>query len=690
VFSRRKFMKSLKWLIFLCFYLITSFSVSSAETSGSFHALLIGIDNYQDSQIQGNTTASADSEGLAEILSSKFGFKTVLLKDSQATKKAVLDQIKFYREKLSPEDTLFVYFSGSSEVESLYGYGWWLPYDAFYGDTLSYIDYVNISEIAKDIKASMFVATNSSLPPGSDSADVDFKSSPAEKKGAKLLLHTKKGEPVKYNEDSKYSVLGFALISALKNSDKKEVSLYSAASEAVEICDKNGVSSVFKIPEFSNIKNGDILLVNKNLKTEEKQVQAEKNEDKKKTEQEKEAFVSVETVPNNSEIVINNELKGTSPLENIKLKPGRYTLKAEKEGFKSKIINIDLKDKETKSIDIALEELPPEKGSLIVNISPENADIKFKSFNGKYSDNIKLDPGVYELEIKKPFYQTKTVKTEIKEGLKTELKEKLKPLMSYKNSLSQEFKRISKGEFMMGTPADELRRGDDEILHKEEIKKDFYIMTREVNVSQWREFIKDTGYKAQSVSDGGAYAWIGYKWDKSWKYSWESPGFDQTEEHPVTCITYNDALEFVKWLSKKEGLNYALPTEVQWEYSCRAGNDTPFTYGECVLDTQANFAANSKRLDCPEGRYREKTIETGSLEPNKWGIYDIHGNVFEWCSDWYKPYDAEENSSFSKEERVVRGGGWDTGINNIRSGNRFSENPDAAKNNIGFRLVLKP
>ncbi|MGM0417510.1 MAG: SUMF1/EgtB/PvdO family nonheme iron enzyme [Thermodesulfobacteriota bacterium] len=683
-------MKSLKVLIFLCFYLIILFSVSAAETKGSFHALLIGIDNYQDSQIQGNTTASADSEGLAEILSNKFGFNTVVLTDSKATKKAVLDQIKSYREKLSPEDILFVYFSGTSEVESLYGYGWWLPYDAFYGDTISYIDYVNISETAKDIKASMFVATNSSLPPGYDSSDADLSNSPAPKNGAKLLLHTKKGEPVKYSEDSKYSVLGFALISALKKSDKKEVSLYSAASEAVEICNKNGVGSVFKIPGFSKIKNGDILLVNKRLETEEKQVQAENNEEKKKAEQVKEAFISVKSDPDNSKILINNELKGTSPLENIKLKPGKYTLKAEKEGFKSKSINIDIKDKETRDIDIALEKLPPEKGSLVVNIKPENADIEFKNFNGKYSDNIKLDPGVYELEIKKPFYHTKTVRAEIKEGRKTDLKENLKPLMSYKNSLSQEFKRISKGEFMMGTPGDELRRGEDEILHKEEIKKDFYIMTKEVSVAQWKEFIEASGYKPESVSDGGAYAWIGYKWDKSWKYSWESPGFDQTEDHPVTCITYNDALEFVKWLSNKEGLNYALPSEVQWEYSCRAGTDTPFAYGECVLDTQANFAANSKRLDCPEGRYREKTTATGSLEPNNWGIYDTHGNVFEWCSDWYKPYDAEENSNSGKDGKVIRGGGWDTGINNLRSGNRFSEDPDTAKNNIGFRLVLKP
>lgn len=681
-------MKKLK-LLFIIFISVFGLSFTFANAA-EYHALLIGVDVYSDSMLKGPGTAVNDAKGIASVLKEKFGFKITLLIGENAKGNEIIDKIDSYSKSLSKEDTLFIFFSGKTETDPLYGHAWWVPYDAFYGDTLSYIDYSKASAVLKKIKADTFIATNSTLPQGYDSDKVE-KSKSGSGKGIKLILSSSGNQAVS-SIDPRYSAFGYALISALKSAEKNDVSISSICALVRKNSSAQGLDPEFKVLGISAVKSGDIKLVNFNSKKEPKPEKTEKKEPKET--EKSEAFISVASEPQNCDLLIDNKLFGKTPIEKINVKPGNYNIKIRKKGFKDKFLSVSLGAGEEKNFEVVLEKNPPQKGSLVINLNPENAGVEFKNKKFEFKNKMLLEPGNYELVFSAPFYENKNVSVDIPEGENVVISETLLPILKYTNSLSQNFIRINKGEFQMGTPEDEFRRDPDETIHKVAISKDFYIMTREVTKGDWKKFVDGTNYKSEAENNGGALVWIGYKWDKSWKYTWKNPGFEQNDNEPVTCITYNDALNYSKWLSKKEGLNYSLPTEAQWEYSCRAGSKSAFAYGECLLDTQANFAANSKRQDCPEGQNRNRTIEAGKLLANNWGLFDMHGNVMEWCLDFYGPYDEsaikDPLGPENGDSKIARGCGWETDINNCRSGNRFSEPSISAKNNLGFRLVLNP
>jgi len=159
---------------------------------------------------------------------------------------------------------------------------------------------------------------------------------------------------------------------------------------------------------------------------------------------------------------------------------------------------------------------------------------------------------------------------------------------------------------------------------------------------------------------------------------------------------------FCEQLTKlaKGKYRFTLPTEAQWEYACSAGTTTPFNTGENLTTEQANYDSNYPYRNNPKGKYLEKTTPVGSYPPNEWGLYDMHGNVWEWCMDWYdeKYYDECEKKGIVENpagpetgsRRVLRGGGWNNGVQNCRSANRYSSGPVNHFNSFGFRLVFVP
>jgi len=194
---------------------------------------------------------------------------------------------------------------------------------------------------------------------------------------------------------------------------------------------------------------------------------------------------------------------------------------------------------------------------------------------------------------------------------------------------------MAPGEFMMGSPENEKDRGDDEgPVHKAKITKPFYMGIHEVTQAQYKVVMG----KNQS----------GFKGDNN----------------PVESVSRNDAVEFCKKLSKKTGLEVRLPTEAEWEYACRAGTTTPFHFGETISTDQANYKGNYVYVNGRKGLYRKKTAPVGSFKPNAWGLYDMHGNVWEWCQDrygedYYKESALEDPKGPPKGSlRVVRGGSW--------------------------------
>jgi formylglycine-generating enzyme required for sulfatase activity len=306
------------------------------------------------------------------------------------------------------------------------------------------------------------------------------------------------------------------------------------------------------------------------------------------------------------------------------------------------------------------------------------------------------------------------------------------------NSIGMNLVRIPAGEFLMGSrPGDpaipgtlnratqeelESLRGphagdrdarfDESPQHRVRITRPFYLGTTEVNVGQFRRFVDETGYRTEAEKDGkGAWGWDEATKDirGGSRYTWQNPGLEQTDEHPVVNVSWNDAVAFAAWLSRKEGESYRLPTEAEWEYACRAGTTTRYSSGNDpeALAAVGNTADGTLKATCPNWGFTTAPIAArdghvyqapvGQYLPNAWGLYDMHGNVWEWCSDWYasdyykhSPVDDPQGAygvSLFAPTRVLRGGSWSVEASQARSATRGDDLPERRNCGRGFRLA---
>lgn len=236
---------------------------------------------------------------------------------------------------------------------------------------------------------------------------------------------------------------------------------------------------------------------------------------------------------------------------------------------------------------------------------------------------------------------------------------------SITNSIGMKFMLIPAGSFMMGSLPDEFERDQgEETAHKVTIKKPFYMQTTEVTQGQWKRLMQDNPSGFESCGD----------------------------DCPVEKVTWHDAQEFIRWLNALEGTGkYRLPTEAEWEYACRAGTTTPFYSGYCISADQANYNGNHLFRGCPEGKNRQSTVRVGRFPPNGWGLYDMHGNVLEWCQDRYGTYPArhltDPKGPSTGGFRVLRGGSWLSRPSRVRSACRMGQYPSARQDHIGFRVA---
>jgi eukaryotic-like serine/threonine-protein kinase len=174
-----------------------------------------------------------------------------------------------------------------------------------------------------------------------------------------------------------------------------------------------------------------------------------------------------------------------------------------------------------------------------------------------------------------------------------------------------------------------------------------------------------------------------------------NPSNSKGAELPVEQVSWLNAKEFCEKLSQKTGKTYSLPSESQWEYACRAGTTTPFAFGETITTDLANYHGSISYGEAPKGIYREKTTSVNTFPPNAFGLFDMHGNVSEWCEDtWHQSYDgalidgSARQSQNENDNCVLRGGSWFDYPSNCRSANRKVEIPVNRDYFIGFRICL--
>jgi len=263
----------------------------------------------------------------------------------------------------------------------------------------------------------------------------------------------------------------------------------------------------------------------------------------------------------------------------------------------------------------------------------------------------------------------------------------------------------------MGSPELELDRDSFQEVRRTVQISAFYLAPKELSVGEFRRFVEDTNYVTTAEADGGAFAYDEAKGESVFRAgtNWRNPGYRQGDDYPVVCVSWFDATQYCNWLSAKEGLKpaydingqtiywdrsangYRLPTEAEWEYGCRAGTSTPFSTGDRISTGQANYNGNYPYNYGNKGLFRKTAVQSGSLPPNAWGLYDMHGNVWEWCWDYYSlPKSAPVSDPAgpdSGRHRINRGGGWASPAKSLRSAARSSDFPETAGSSLGFRLA---
>ena len=250
---------------------------------------------------------------------------------------------------------------------------------------------------------------------------------------------------------------------------------------------------------------------------------------------------------------------------------------------------------------------------------------------------------------------------------------------------------VPASDFMMGSPSSEEDRNDDESpRHRVTITKSFAVGKHEVTRGQYAVFARLTGHSPS----GRCWIYDGSKWKKSDTNSWRNPGFVQGEDDPVACVSWEDAQAFVGWLSRETGQDYRLLTESEWEYAARAGTKGPFHFGSTISTGQANYNGNYTYKKGRKGVNRQRTVPVGSFPSNKFGLHDMHGNVWEWVEDcWHSDYSGAPTdgsawiSGGDCDSRVLRGGSWNNEPRGLRAANRSWGEAGDRYVDDGFRVA---
>jgi formylglycine-generating enzyme required for sulfatase activity len=251
--------------------------------------------------------------------------------------------------------------------------------------------------------------------------------------------------------------------------------------------------------------------------------------------------------------------------------------------------------------------------------------------------------------------------------------------------------KVPAGSFMMGgSSKDPFAKPREFPNRKVTFYESFWIGKYEITVGQFRAFVIKTNYKtlAERSEAGGWKSGRSTSWGEQNKdFIWKNPGYAYSEQHPVTLIAYEDAVAYCDWLSSETGKKYRLPTEVEWEYACKAATESVFCFDRNNRDEYSWSGYNSGATSAPH--------PVGLRRPNPWGVHDMVGNIREWCLDWFAedsyktPFEEQPRGPGTGEFRVIRGASFLDRELFMRSSHRGYLAPDLALNNQGFRVMCE-
>jgi len=372
--------------------------------------------------------------------------------------------------------------------------------------------------------------------------------------------------------------------------------------------------------------------------------------------------------PSGADVYVDSKLSGQTPLA-IQVPPGEHEILVAKDAtYEDYATKISLSKGQSKKLTVTLN---PKRPRLLIETEPREAQV---FLNDRYVANAPLQtdlsPGRYRITVRKKGWRNAIEEVAVSAGETKKLDIHLKPLpkpgtIEKEPVTGMEFVWVPEGCFVMGSPASELKRDQDEGPAQEVCVNGFWMGRFEVTQGQWQKLMNSN-----------------------------PSSFKNGPDFPVENVSWQDAKAFVERMAalKKEYL-VGLPTEAEWEYACRAGTNTAFAFGDSIKGSQANV-----RLLSQDRGLNGSTVAVGSFQPNQLGVYDMHGNVWEWCEDWYdpdfykniRPKTTNPMSNLNKTgKKVLRGGSWLSDAQQARCANRHRASPDEKTDQIGFRVVLR-
>jgi len=702
------------------------------------YALVIGVGRYEDERIPELPAASNDAQRLYEILIDPaigmFPKEDVEpLLDEDVTRIDVVDALDTLARKVSRDDLVVIYFSGHGAVDEA-GRSYWVMYNTRI-DSLraSALSETEISELLSSIKTTRLVtfidacysASTAEVSGSKSWADLQ-KIYPEFKGDGRVAITASKGDQLsvvikdKNHPGYGYSAFTWNILSGMKGEGDS---------------DKDGVVTVSEL--WNYVKDRTETTARQQGGNQQPQLKGQ--------------IGSKFLLTVDGERLVANSQQFKQLIGNLqqlflagKLTPEQY--KRAETLLKSKAESLDQMERERRQVyvDLASGKLDSRylQAALDAIETPEQRKARLEreareEARRERERQQRLEQEATERERREKFTslmaqaRARDNKREGKEALNL-LEEALrlypgdfqalalqKKIQGYfgpnpgdimTNSIGMKLVWIPPGEFMMGSPSSERDRDDDEgPIHRVTISKGFWMGQSEVTRDEFVTFINETSYRTDAEKDGWAHSITGTMTNSITDVkdvSWRDPGFSQGDTHPVVCESWNDAMAFCDWLSRKEEKSYRLPTEAEWEYACRSGSSTVYHWGDDNKDGNSycnvfDQTAKEKSSVYLLGRlyWRDGYANTSpvrSFKSNAFGLYDIAGNVWEWCSDWY----GEEYYSVSPSVdpqgpsnglcRVLRGGSCRSFSRYCRSASREHLSPIGRLISSGFRVVISP
>jgi formylglycine-generating enzyme required for sulfatase activity len=660
-------------------------SPSAEKVTGDQWLFVIGIDTYL--HWPALTTAVSDAKSLRDVLLSRYHFDKdhlIEIYDDQATRKNIIEKLRHLAKKVKLDDSLLIFYAGHGHLDSITKEGSWIPVESGLKDASAWISNHDIKNYLRvdAIKARHILLISDSCFSGDyfrgyrgklpEVTDELIKR--AYTLTSRQAITSGGLEPVSDTGFGNNSVFSHFLIKTLNENLRP----FLVPSDFFPKIKAGVAENAEQFPRFGSLtgtggqQGGELVLfLKRGVSLEDK---------KRELAYLKKLEAAAEEASKREAQEIEKRERALAELDGeivrLKKKLGDTGAKPD-DSLDAMLALVRKREEQHKRLEELKKQRQEEEArrrAEIARLKEERRKRLIASLEEDIRKYKEIVSSPYGKDLKDAAWKSLASRyAESSEGLKTGDTEKLLINLkwpnaepAFNNSISMKFVMIPPGTFTMGSPSGAPGRDSDERQHRVSLTNAFYMQTTEVTQGQWHAIM---GTNPSSFKNCG-------------------------DSCPIEKVSWNECQEFLRRLNEKEGTSkYRLPTEAEWEYACRAGSTTAFANGG-ITELQCGNDPNLNAMGWYCGNSAKKTHPVAQKTPNAWGLYDMHGNVYEWCQDWYGDYPTsyvtDPRGLRSGQFRVLRGGCWDYSAMYCRSALRYRCGPDDRGYCFGFRLARDP